>query len=202
MSVQDPVQWTNKRQSRRVRRHLYDYRHKQSPRWRHQMKTFSVLLALCAGNSPVTGEFPSQKLVTRSFDVFFHLCLNKRLSKQSWGWWFEMPSRSLWCHYNDKIAILYPAYDLHFLSPCKSMAMFMVFKYLNIVWKVWPSEKNSVTHIGFFIVFRSFATRKSIARYLQSVEKLRINWKGSTFYVIWPTIINDAPCDLAEFHCR
>ena len=41
---------------------------------------------LCAGNSPVTGEFPSQRLVTRSFGVFFDLRLNKRLSKQSWGW--------------------------------------------------------------------------------------------------------------------
>ena len=41
--------------------------------WRHQMETFSALLALCAGNSPVTGEFPSQRPVTRSFDVFFHL---------------------------------------------------------------------------------------------------------------------------------
>ena len=49
--------------------------------WRHQMKTFSALLALCAGNSPVTGEFPAQRPVTRSFDVFFDLLLNKRLSK-------------------------------------------------------------------------------------------------------------------------
>ena len=38
--------------------------------WRHQTETFSVLLALCAGNSPVTGEFPSQRPVTGSFDVF------------------------------------------------------------------------------------------------------------------------------------
>ena len=37
--------------------------------WRHQIKTFSALLALCAGNSPVTGEFPAQRPVTRSFDV-------------------------------------------------------------------------------------------------------------------------------------
>ena len=37
----------------------------------------------CAGNSPVTGGFPSQRPVTRSFDVFFDLRLNKRLSKQS-----------------------------------------------------------------------------------------------------------------------
>ena len=67
-----------------------------SPWWRHQLEIFSALLALCARNSPVTGEFPTQRPVTRIFDVFFDLCLNKRLSKQSWGWWLETPSRSLW----------------------------------------------------------------------------------------------------------
>ena len=56
--------------------------------WRHQMETFSALLAICAGNSPVNGEFPSQRPMPRSFDVFFDLGLNKRLIKQSWGWWF------------------------------------------------------------------------------------------------------------------
>ena len=69
---------------------------------RHQTKTFSALLAICAGNSPVTGEFPAQRPVTRSFDVFFDLRLNKRLSKQSWGWWFETSSRSLWRHSNEQ----------------------------------------------------------------------------------------------------
>ena len=39
------------------------------------METFSVLLAFCAGNSPVTGEIPSEMPVTRSFDVFFDLRL-------------------------------------------------------------------------------------------------------------------------------
>ena len=62
------------------------------------METFSALLAICAGNSPVPGEFPAQRPVTRSFDVFFDLRLNKRLSKQSWGWWFETLSRPLWRH--------------------------------------------------------------------------------------------------------
>ena len=47
------------------------------------METFSALLAICVGNSPVTGEFPAQGPVTRGFDVFFDLRLNKRLSKQS-----------------------------------------------------------------------------------------------------------------------
>ena len=43
------------------------------------METFSALLAFCAGNSPVTGEFPSQRPVARSFDVFFDLRLNKTI---------------------------------------------------------------------------------------------------------------------------
>ena len=52
------------------------------------------------GEPPVTGGFPSQMPVTLSFDVFFDLCLNKRLNKQSRHRWFETPSCSLWCHYN------------------------------------------------------------------------------------------------------
>ena len=64
------------------------------------METFSALLAICAGNSPVPGEFLAQRPVTRSFDVFFDQRLNKRLSKQSWGWWVETLSRPLWRHRN------------------------------------------------------------------------------------------------------
>ena len=68
--------------------------------WRHQMETYSALLAICAGNSPVPGEFPAQRQVTLSFDVFFDLHLNKWLRKQSWGWWFETPLHPLWRHSN------------------------------------------------------------------------------------------------------
>ena len=66
---------------------------------RYQMKTFSALLFRCEEN-PVTGGFPSQRPVTRSFVVFFHLRLNKRLSKQSIRLWFETPWRSLLRHCN------------------------------------------------------------------------------------------------------
>ena len=70
------------------------------------------VIGLCTGNSPgpvnsphkclvtVTGELPSQRPVRWSFDVFFDLRLNKQLSKQSWGRWFETPPRSLWRHCN------------------------------------------------------------------------------------------------------
>ena len=75
------------------------------------METFSALPAICAGNSPVTGEFPAQRPVTSSFDVFFDLRLNKRLSKQSWGWWFETPSHPLWRHCND-LSICYSSDNL------------------------------------------------------------------------------------------
>ena len=71
--------------------------------WRHQMEEFSALLAICAGNSPVPGEFLAQRPVMWSFDVFFDLRLDERLSKQSWGWWFETPSRPLWRYCNDII---------------------------------------------------------------------------------------------------
>ena len=65
------------------------------------METFSALLAICAGNSPVPGEYPAQRPVRRSFDVFFDLRLNQKLSKQSWGWWFETLPRPLRRHCND-----------------------------------------------------------------------------------------------------
>ena len=66
------------------------------PWWGHQMESFSALLALCVGNSLFTGEFPAQRAVTRSFD----LPLDRRLSKQWWGWWFETPSIPLIRHCN------------------------------------------------------------------------------------------------------
>ena len=67
--------------------------------WRHQMEFFFALLA------PLCGEFTGHRWIplTKANDAelgvfwgFFYLRLNKRLSKQSWGWWFQTPSRSLW----------------------------------------------------------------------------------------------------------
>ena len=86
--------------------------------WRHQMETFSALLAICAGNSPVAGEFPAQRPVTRSFDAFFDhdLRLNKRLYKQSWGWWFETLSCPLWRHSNagdDVLKLIFVFLEVH-----------------------------------------------------------------------------------------
>ena len=57
---------------------------------------------------PRTGELPAQRPVTRGFDVFFDLGLDKQLSKQSWGWLFETPSCPLWRHCWLKIDSLVP----------------------------------------------------------------------------------------------
>ena len=91
--------------------------------WRH-VETFSALLALCVGNSPVTGEFPSQRPVTQSFGVLFDLSLNKRLGKQSWGWWPEMPSRSLWRHCNAGCRFWIPSVTEDLLYTVRNIAFY------------------------------------------------------------------------------
>ena len=53
--------------------------------WRHKMETFSALLAICAGNSPVTDEVLAQRPVTRSFDVFFDLCYSNANYTLQWN---------------------------------------------------------------------------------------------------------------------
>ena len=68
--------------------------------WCHQMETFSVLLALCVGIRRSSVKCP-HKCKWRGALMFSLICaLNKRLSKQSWVWWFETLSRWLWRHCN------------------------------------------------------------------------------------------------------
>ena len=68
--------------------------------WRRQMETFSALMALCAENSLVTGEFSSERPVRQTFSCFLWSRLIKQC-KQSRRRWFQTPSRSLWCHGNE-----------------------------------------------------------------------------------------------------
>ena len=106
--------------------------------WRHQMETFSALLAFCAGNSPVTGEFPTQRPMMRSFGVFFVLSLNKRLSKQSWGWWFETPSRPLWCRHCSIARIIWCPLWRH----CNVLNQLPISISVGVLWKIvsWPDQ--------------------------------------------------------------
>ena len=82
------------------------------PWWRHQMETFSASLAICEGNSTVTGEFPAQRPVTRSFDVFFDPRLNN-------GWVNNREAGDLrrHCARYDFTAMLTFAWPLRFIRP-------------------------------------------------------------------------------------
>ena len=83
---------------------------------------------------PLCGEFtdhrwiPSQRPVTRSFDVFFHLRLNTRLSEQSIRQWFETPSRLLWRHYTDKKADNNEKYECYSKSDKRAKAIDSILK--------------------------------------------------------------------------
>ena len=119
------------------------------PLWRHQMETFSALLALCVGNSPVTGEFPSQRLVTRSFGAFFDVRLNKRLNKQSWGWRFETPSCSLWRHCN----VSGPWQAMYWLYVCRKWLCIVSFKLNAFEFKLAGNASERIaTHKQFSIL--------------------------------------------------
>ena len=85
---------------------------------------FRVTGPLC-GEFTGPGEFPTQRPVTRSFDVFFDLRLNKCLSKQPRGWWFETPLLSLWRHRNGNMPPVFWS-----LRPSASTAMIL---YLNMI---------------------------------------------------------------------
>ena len=100
--------------------------------------TFPTLLALCAGNTPVTNDFPPQRPVTRSFDVFFDLRLNKRLSKQSQRRWFKMPARSLWRHWNgiSVFIIMVTLYLIFELYICKQYHPIWI-PLVTIIWQQW-----------------------------------------------------------------
>ena len=87
-------------------------------KWKH----FPRYWPFVRGNSPVTGEFPAQRPVTQSFDVFFDLRLNKRLSKQSRGWWFETPSHPLCCRCSDtKLLQMITCYYTSCLTFCSGI---------------------------------------------------------------------------------
>ena len=80
--------------------------------YHEEMETFSALLSLCVRNSAVTGEFPSQWPVTRSFDVCFDLRLNNRLRKQSKHRRFDTSSCSSWRHRNVEHVAWWPLHGL------------------------------------------------------------------------------------------
>ena len=104
---------------------------------------FRVTGPLC-GEFTGPGEFPAQRPVTRSFDVFFDLRPNKRLSKQPWGWWFETPLWSLWrqCNsmgvqildsYSASVAAIMGAISCYTVSPYNGSRLYF---HLQSYWEI------------------------------------------------------------------
>ena len=89
---------------------------------------FRVTGPLC-GEFTGPGEFPTQRPVTRSFDVYFDLRLNKRLCKQSRGWWFETLLCPLWCHSNGMQGLGIFVYCINKLLKLNS-------------YKIWPTQSS------------------------------------------------------------
>ena len=117
------------------------------------METFSALLAICVGNSPVPDEFPAQRPVTRSFDVFFDQRPNKRLSKQSWGWWIEMTSCTSWRHHNDYVNHMatgsMTSCDANFLVYLKNLNPILTKLSVVIQWRfgnTWVYSLRKIRH--------------------------------------------------------
>ena len=132
--------------------------------WRHQMEIFSALLAICAGNSPVTGEFPTQRPVTRSSDVYFDLRPNERLSKQWWGWWFETLSRSLWRHRNEMELTHWDHFKLFRATVCLG----------------WVESQRYMIHLSRFIAVFNIWPRITV--HLNSLSSVLRNMFMSTLY--------------------
>ena len=106
---------------------------------------FRITGPLC-GEFTGPGEFPSQRPVTRSFVVFFDLRLNKRLSKQPWGWWFETPSWSLWRHRNglivdDEVSDVTSSSGSRYNKDCKKNSPKYPWMYplpqTRQIWRIW-----------------------------------------------------------------
>ena len=115
------------------------YEHDNVMTWKRMMTSsngniFRVTGPLCEEFTG-PGEFPTQRPMTRSFDVFFDLRLNKRLNKQPWGWWFETPSWSIWCQ-------------------CNGFPHHWYFVRVNFRWPVdYPPKKPVVQRYDVFFVF-------------------------------------------------
>ena len=135
--------------------------------WRHEMGTFFALLPLCEEISPVTGEFPAQRPLTRSFDVFSDLHLNIRLSNRKAGdlkrYWANYDVTVMWIPYvfmpvwNDKMTGLKQQVDRSLLLSNAYQFCSSICEYFNItlcmpwIWAplcflcVWGCSTNEIS---------------------------------------------------------
>ena len=146
-----------------------------NPWWRHQMETFSASLARCEGNSPAIGEFPSQRPVTRSFDVFFDL--NKRSSKPSTSWWFEMTSRSLLRHSNAK------PNDSVWISSASDHDWFV--KGCSNIVQIWFRLQQSQNAPVPYTTMHHFVTEMCTGVHISVTQRCIVGYWSYSFWDLW-----------------
>ena len=145
------------------------------PIW-HGMMTSSIgnifrVIGTCAGNSPVTGEVPSQRPVTRSFDGFVDLRQHKRLSKQSWGWWFETSSRPLLRHCNVGMFCFIYSESQQFV-PWNGMMCLPI----SSAYKCPFVKLELIAPQTIKLVFRNWLKRKRFSNYWPFVRRISPQW--------------------------
>ena len=136
---------------------------------------FRVTGPMC-GEFTGPGEFPAQRPVTRSFNVFFDLRPNKRLSKQPWGWWFEAPSWSLWRQCNG-VPGLYSIMPGKYLciclqtpaNRCRCICIY-IYIYLNRIRELYRSIRVQYK-VWFAYIINSIDAYDIFARF-----KIFFNW--------------------------
>ena len=141
--------------------YIWGYVHDDVIKWRHFPRHWSFVRWI--HRSP--GEFPAQRPVTPSFDVFFDLRLNERLSKQSWIWWFETLSRPLWRQCNAQVRFYASLYQwhqcvagkLHTLNPSINLSVHVLWiatstSCLDICWTMVTVKVILKWHVHHFIL--------------------------------------------------
>ena len=124
---------------------------------------------------PLCGEFPSQRPVTRSFDVFVDLSLNKLLSKQSRRRWFETSSRSLWRHCN---AIgKFPTFRRHKMTDLGRCWL----RHLLVVWWQFHRKCTCIRYLSLIWVCKVIYLRLQPHLPGASDVKLLQMWMDNTF---------------------
>ena len=135
--------------------------------WRRLIETFSTWLALCEGNPPLTGGFPSKRPVTRSSDIFFDLSLNKRSRKRSRRWWFEMPWRSLWRHckasHGTGDRALSEPMMTQFTNPTYDHLATLIMHYIDVIMSAMASQITSLTIVYSTVYSGADQKQKSFA---------------------------------------
>ena len=139
---------------------------------------FRVTGPLC-GDFTGPGEFPTQRPATRSFDVFFDLRLNKRLSKQPWGWWFETPPLSLRRQCNVKYTCS-RKWPLIKITPWHMFIYIFVFTFVTV--RLNLTESTLVSMVTFSV---DAATQKQIS--LPTIKGLTKDYlcRGSEFFIFF-----------------